>query len=386
MGRNGTIPQEVDTLITTAINVHASDIHIEPLRDQVRIRFRIDGILYDQEPIALKDAQQLISCIKIRAHLDSTQNRLPQDGTYHLIHNGHQIDLRVSSFPSLNGQTIVIRILDQSAKARSLDGLGFSSAILEQFNQLIKKAQGFLLVSGPTGSGKTTTLYAALSERNQSDVNIITLEDPIEYTLAGITQGQINPATGFTFENGMRSLLRQDPDIVMVGEIRDSQTAHIAIQAALTGHLVFSTVHTNDAPSVVMRLMDMGIEPFLINSALHGVLAQRLARRICDICKVKIPPTDKEKRLLAQCGIRLDYVYRGRGCETCMSLGYKGRIGIFELLIMSNTLRSLVSANPSPDALSYQAQKEGMQTLQSDGIAKVINGDIAVEELARVLL
>jgi type II secretory ATPase GspE/PulE/Tfp pilus assembly ATPase PilB-like protein len=375
----------VDTLLAHAITQAASDIHLEPTAHHLRVRLRIDGILYDHEPVNQTVMQQMSARLKVLAQINIAEKRVPQDGKFRVISNGHEIDLRVSTFPTLYGEKIVVRILDRADHTMTLDRLGFDAVIADAIKSLIAKASGFFLVSGPTGSGKTTTLYAALSHINSPDKNIITLEDPVEYCVPGITQGQIHPEAGFTFEKGMRSLLRQDPDIVMVGEIRDKQTARIAIEAALTGHLVFSTVHTNDAPSVVMRLMDMGIEPFLINAAITGVLAQRLARKICSGCKVERAPTEQERALLKKYGLHLETLFIGTGCNDCLGLGYKGRIGVFELLIMTNSLRSLIVQYPSFEDLNKQARIDGLHTLLHDGLTKVQQGMISLAELARVV-
>ncbi|NRB21151.1 type II/IV secretion system protein [Candidatus Dependentiae bacterium] len=375
----------VDNLIASALEHGASDIHLEPERDKLRVRFRVDGILCTQDDIDVSLANQVASRIKILSNIDVAKKRVPQDGKFQIHSDDSLIDFRVSTFPGLYGENIVIRILDRGAHSISLGHLGFSPRIRSSFENLIRRSQGFFLVSGPTGSGKTTTLYAALSDLNSPDVNIITLEDPVEYDIKGVTQGQINPAAGFTFEKGMRALLRQDPDIVMLGEIRDKQTAQIAIEAALTGHLVFSTVHANNASSVVMRLMDMGIEPFLINAALTGVLAQRLARRICDDCKVEYKPNEQERAILDALHIATNVLYRGAGCATCHNHGYKGRIGIFELLTISNELRSLIIECPAYEAIETQARTDGMRTLMEDGVQKVQDGLITLQELARVV-
>lgn len=292
----------------------------------------------------------------------------------------------MSTFPSLYGEKIVVRILNRADSSISLDKLGLAVGVKDKVQQLIAKPSGFFLVTGPTGSGKTTTLYAALSCLNNAEKNIITLEDPIEYFIHGITQGQINPDVGFTFEKGIRSLLRQDPNIVMIGEIRDKQTARIAIEAALTGHLVFSTIHTTDAASVVMRLMDMGIEPYLINAALTGVLSQRLARKICSSCKKEHPISAQEQLVLQKFNVHLTTSFIGVGCTDCNGLGYKGRIGIFELLVMSSNLRSLIIKTPSLEEIYKQACIDGTKTLLHDGIQKASQGIISVSELFRLIL
>jgi len=379
------IIQIVDNLLHQAIDYNASDIHLEPTEQQLRIRFRLDGLLYDQKSLPFSIMNQVISRIKVLSHINIAEKRIPQDGKFRIVDGSNQIDLRVSTFPSLFGEKVVIRILDRSHNMLKLDMLGFSDQILDQFRQLINRSSGFFLVSGPTGSGKTTTLYAALSLLNGSEKNIITLEDPVEYNLEGITQGQIHPDAGFTFEKGLRSILRQDPDVVLVGEIRDKQTAKIAIEAALTGHVVLSTVHTNDAPSVIMRLMDIGIEPFLINAAITGVLAQRLVRKICPECCVETKPTDQEREVLDRLGIECSVLYKGKGCGDCFGLGYKGRTGLYELLAMTNKLRLLIVQNPSFDAIYSQACNDGMQLLMHDAAQKVQQGIITLSELVRTI-
>jgi type II secretory ATPase GspE/PulE/Tfp pilus assembly ATPase PilB-like protein len=317
--------------------------------------------------------------------MNIAKKRIPQDGKFQVSFSSstmQKIDVRVSTFPSLYGEKMVVRILDHRMHTVSLDNLGFEDNVLQEFKQLISRPNGLLLVTGPTGSGKTTTLYAALVLLNDPEKNIVTLEDPIEYSLQGITQAQINPGVGFTFESGIRSVLRQDPDILMIGEIRDKQTARIAIEAALTGHLVLSTLHTNDAPSAVMRLMDMGIEPFLINAALIGVLAQRLARKICPMCRVMIIESDKQ--LLDRLQITHE-VYQGNGCNSCDQLGYKGRVGIFEFLPISTSLRSLIVKQPIFDTIYSQARVDGMRTLSHDGKNKAEDGIISLTEYLRVI-
>lgn len=381
----GPIVATVDSLIADAIEKGASDIHIEPHEHGLRVRYRIDGVLYDQSPIESAHAAQVVSRLKVMAMIDIAEKRIPHDGKLSLNHNGRHIDLRFSTFPTIHGEKVVIRILDRARNVLQLDALGFLPDTLEQCKSLLSRSSGFFLVSGPTGSGKTTTLYAALTLLNAPHKNVITLEDPVEYIITGTSQGQIRPDVGFTFERGIRSLLRQDPDIVMVGEIRDKQTAQIAIEAALTGHVVMSTVHTNDAPSVIMRLMDMGIEPFLINAALSGVLAQRLARKLCMSCRQEKAPDVHEKEVLARLGAKLDRVHAAPGCAACNNTGHQGRIGLFELLPMNSALRSLIVQHPNFDAIHAQARANGMRTLLDDGLAKCAQGIISVAELVRVV-
>ncbi len=378
--------QLIDDLLHIAINRFVSDIHLEPLQDQLRVRFRVDGVLVDQKAIQQSLMTQAISRLKVLAHMDIAKKRIPQDGKFQVslpgVLSSQKIDVRVSTFPSLYGEKVVVRILDHRMNTISLDNLGLDNDVLRDFKQLILRPNGLLLVTGPTGSGKTTTLYAALALLNSPEKNIVTLEDPIEYSLQGITQAQINPSVGFTFESGIRSVLRQDPDVLMIGEIRDKQTARVAIEAALTGHLVLSTLHTNDAPSAVMRLMEMGIEPFLINAALIGVLAQRLARKICVECRVVM--MNQDKQVLNQLQISGE-VYQGNGCNICNSLGFKGRIGIFELLSISSSLRSLIIKQPIFDAIYSQSRSDGMRTLSHDGRQKVMDGIISLTEYLRVV-
>jgi type II secretory ATPase GspE/PulE/Tfp pilus assembly ATPase PilB-like protein len=383
----------VDSLVHTAIERSASDIHIESTQHGARVRYRIDGVLYDQETISVERASQVISRLKVLAHVNIAEKRVPQDGKFQVALTQERdenalsfVDLRVSTFPALHGEKIVVRILDRNKNMIKLDALGFTPEMQKNFEQLITRPSGFFLVTGPTGSGKTTTLYAALAQLNTSEKNIITLEDPVEYNLEGITQGQINQGAGFTFEKGIRAVLRQDPDIAMVGEIRDRESAQIAIEAALTGHAVFSTLHTNDAPGAIMRLMDMGIEPFLINAAVTGVLAQRLARKICDHCRVFVRPTAQEREALKRWGSSIDQLSIGKGCDHCFGLGYRGRVGIFELLVMTSDLRSLIVRHPIFDDIHRQIRADGMMTLLDDGLRKVQDGIISVHELGRVVL
>ena len=380
------VVRHVDALIHRAIERNASDIHLEPTAHHLRVRFRLDGVLYDQTSIAKSMMQQVVSRLKVLAKMNIAEKRLPQDGKFYFTVKSKPIDLRVSTFPSLFGEKMVVRILDRDAHAMQLDQLGFMPTMLVAVKELTGKSNGFFLVTGPTGSGKTTTLYALLSVLHAPDKNIVTLEDPVEYNLEGITQGPINPDAGFTFEKGIRALLRQDPDILMVGEIRDRQTARTAIEAALTGHMVLSTLHTNDAPSAVMRLMDMGIEPFLINASLSGVLAQRLVRKICAGCKAPIIRDSAYTNLCKKLGIADEILlYHGEGYVQCNGLGYRGRIGIFELLVISSALRAKIVLHPNFDEMYMQSLKDGMITLLQDGVAKVKAGIISLEELARVI-
>lgn len=380
------VVSRVDALLSDAIEYRASDIHLEPTRDELRVRFRIDGVLVDQKSFSAPLALSIVARLKILGNMDSAERRIPQDGKFHVMHAGNEVDVRVSTFPCLYGEKMVVRILDRTLQTINFDNLGFEPTMLDAFKRLMQRQSGFFLVTGPTGSGKTTTLYAALSFLHSAEKNIVTLEDPVEYSLNGITQAQINLPVGFTFEKGMRSLVRQDPDIIMVGEIRDKITARIAIEAALTGHLVLSTLHTTDAPSAIMRLMDMGIEPFLINAALSGVLAQRLVRKLCVDCRQTRSATPEEKRLLKAHSIDTDVVYESHGCASCDNLGYKGRVGIFELLEISPAFRSLIINNPQFDDIYNQAVADGMKTLVTDGAHKVKEGIISLADYARILV
>lgn len=377
----------VNLIIGQAISDGASDIHIEPHRRALHVRYRIDGVLHDvmTPPKAVQHA--MVSRIKIMANVDIAERRLPQDGRIHVVIESKEYDLRVSTLPTVFGEKVVMRILDQSTAKTGLNKLGFTVAMLETWEEMASKPYGMILVSGPTGSGKTTTLYATLHKINSLEKNIMTVEDPVEYQLGRVNQIQVNPKAGLTFASGLRSFLRQDPDIIMVGEIRDRDTAEIAIQASLTGHLVLSTIHTNDAPSATTRLMDMGIEPFLITSSVTAVLAQRLARTICPHCKESyVPPVEALHRLGLQPESGEEIVfYRGKGCDRCKGSGYKGRTGIFELLVMSEPIRELVLKGVSANEIRVQAVSEGMKTLREDGILKVLEGSTTVDELLRVV-
>lgn len=381
---NYCVVTEVDTLIRFAISQAASDVHLESLHNGLRIRLRLDGILYDHAVLPSAIMAQVLSRIKVLAAINIAERRLPHDGKFCIEHNNTTIDIRVSTFPSLYGEKMVLRILDRAQTTIQLDSIGFMAPMLQHCKQILDKTNGFFLVTGPTGSGKTTTLYAALAHLNAPDKNIITLEDPIEYNLDGITQGAVHTEIGFTFARGIRSVLRQDPDIIMVGEIRDRETAQVAIQAALTGHLVLSTIHTSDAVGVIVRLLDMGVEPFLINAALTGVLAQRLARKLCTVCKRKYNPSQEELDYVQQKQLLITEFYTAPGCEHCNHRGYKGRTGVFELLLLSDALKALIKQQPSVSTLYSQALNDGMQLLIVDGASKVQEGIISLQELVRI--
>ena len=374
----------VNLLIEEAVTSEASDIHIEPSEDNLRVRYRIDGILYDLEAPPRRLQAAVTSRIKLMAELNIAERRLPQDGRIRMALNGRRVDIRVSSIPTIHGESIVMRLLDRSSVFLPFDKLGFGPATAGRFDKLINQPNKILLVTGPTGSGKTTTLYAALDKINAPEKKIITIEDPVEYQLKGINQIAVRPKIGLTFAGGLRHIVRQDPDVIMVGEIRDLETAEIAVHAALTGHLVFSTLHTNDAPGAITRLQDMGVEPYLIASVLSGVLAQRLVRRICPSCRV--PDTPDPGDLLAigvtdTTGVEL---YRGQGCEACRKTGYKGRVGAYELFIITEEIRSLILRKASTGEIRRVAVEQGMVSLREDAWAKAQAGFTTVEEILRV--
>jgi type IV pilus assembly protein PilB len=377
----------VDLIILQAVRQGASDVHVEPQETLVRIRYRIDGTLYHVMTAPKHVRAAAVSRIKIMANMDIAERRLPQDGRIELRVDGREIDLRVSTIPTVFGENVVMRILDKRAALVGIDKLGLVGDDNHRFESLVTKPYGIILITGPTGSGKTTTLYAILNRVNKGGVNIITIEDPVEYQLAGINQVQINPKAGLTFANGLRSFLRQDPDIIMVGEIRDEETARIAIHAALTGHLVLSTLHTNDAAGAVTRMVDMGIEPFLVSSSVIGVVAQRLIRLLCTRCREPYTPPAE---VIARYGLAgpeepAPTLYRAKGCEACNNIGYKGRIGLFEIMVLDDELRGLVVKEVASDVIKRAAVGAGMRTLQQDGIAKVLNGMTSLEEMLRVV-
>ncbi len=377
----------VNLILGQAVRQGASDIHVEPQEDRLRIRYRLDGTLYGVMNAPKHVQAASISRIKIMANMNIAERRAPQDGRIELKADGRDIDLRVSSIPTTFGEKIVMRILDKRTALVGIDRLGLMGGDLPRFESLITKPYGIILITGPTGSGKTTSLYAILNRLNRAEVNIITIEDPVEYQLAGISQVQINPKAGLTFATGLRSFLRQDPDIIMVGEIRDEETARIAIHAALTGHLVLSTLHTNDAPGAVVRLVDMGIEPFLVSSSVIGVVAQRLVRVLCPKCReAYTPPVEVVARYgLAGPNDPQPIIYRAKGCEACNNIGYKGRIGLFEIMLMDDEARELVTKQAPSDVLKRSAMAAGMQMLQQDGVAKVLAGTTSLEEMLRVV-
>jgi type IV pilus assembly protein PilB len=377
----------VNLIILRSVKENASDIHIEPFgEDTLKVRYRIDGILHDVMSLPRNLQLAVISRIKIMSDLDIAERRLPQDGRIQVNVGGRKINIRVSILPAVTGESAVLRILDPSSILLELDSLGFSPDILPNFLSLIKKPNGIILVTGPTGSGKSTTLYTTLNLLNSTEKKIMTIEDPVEYRLKGISQVQARPKIGLTFAAGLRSFLRQDPDIMLVGEIRDKETAEIAVQAALTGHIVLSTLHTNDAPSSVIRLVDMGIEPFLISSSVIGVIAQRLVRKICPKCKKEIKITPDMKRILDEYEISSNEItlYKGEGCPYCKDTGYKGRVAIFELIVITENIRDLISKNVTTGKLREAAIKEGMCQLREDGIKKVCEGITTIDEVLRV--
>ncbi|MFH1577453.1 MAG: GspE/PulE family protein [Candidatus Omnitrophota bacterium] len=384
-GEGYSVVKLVDLIIAQAVRDRASDIHIEPEQDVTRIRFRIDGILHEIPAPPKQWEPAIISRIKVLASMDIAESRVPQDGHFQAKSNNKIVDFRISTMPTIYGENLVMRLLDTSSVLIGLERLGFGAyGELERYQELISRPYGIILSTGPTGCGKTTTLYSALMRINSVDRNIITIEDPVEYRLGLIRQTQVNPRAGITFVNGLRAILRQDPDVIMVGEIRDLETAVIAVQAALTGHLVFSTLHTNDAPSAVTRMINMGLEPFLISACLSGVMAQRLVRLICSDCKESYKPSNA---VLDKWGLRDRgdvTLYRGRGCQVCKGTGYRGRTGLYELMVIDDEMREMIIASASTVALRKKAREKGMRTLREDGIEKAVAGKASIEEVARV--
>jgi len=372
-------------IIADAVNQDASDIHIEPQEKDFHVRFRVDGVLHDIMSVPKKVQAGLVSRFKIMSDINIAEHRIPQDGRFSVKVGSKQIDLRVAMLPTVYGENVTLRILDKSQALLNLEDLGFLPDTLEKFKKAYSQAYGALLVTGPTGSGKSTTLYATLNILNSPEKKIITVEDPVEYRLPGIIQTQVNPIAGLTFATGLRSIVRCDPDIIMVGEIRDLETAKIAVESALTGHLVLSTLHTNDAPSALTRLIEMGLEPFLVSSSIDCVLAQRLARRLCKHCKEEYQLSDKS---LAELGFKDKKMtfYRAKGCKKCLNTGYKGRAGIYEVMPVTDTIAGLCVEKRSAEDIRKVAIEEGMQTLKDDGLEKVKKGITSLEEVMRVVV
>lgn len=384
--KNAPAVKLVDSIIQNAVRSKASDIHIEPFEHRVAVRYRIDGALQKQFDSPKEPLAGLITRIKIMSNMDIAERRIPQDGRIFTRVDNENVDLRVSVLPTVNGEKVVIRILDKSAFNVDKSVLGIADDDLNKINKIINKPHGIVLVTGPTGSGKSTTLYSLLKDLNKEDKNIITVEDPVEFSMDGINQVNVNAKAGLTFASGLRSILRQDPDILMLGEIRDTETAEIAVRAAITGHLVLSTIHTNDAPSSVVRLKDMGVAPYLVSSALVGVIAQRLIRKLCVNCKEEYKASDYEKELL---GISKDEdltLYRKVGCNKCSNTGYKGRVGIYEVMEINREIRDLINADESLENITNAALRNNMKTLSKSAINVILIGNSTVEELLRVTL
>jgi len=375
----------LNMVLLLAIKDHASDIHFEPFEDEFRIRIKADGVLFEMVPPPRHLAFAITTRIKVMANLDIAERRLPQDGRIELTVGGHPVDLRVSVLPTMFGESVVMRVLDRSVVSLNLNKVGMDAPTMKLFREVIDRPNGIVLVTGPTGSGKTTTLYSALSELNRMEDKLITTEDPVEYDIEGIVQIPIDHEIGVTFASCLRAILRQDPDVILVGEIRDLETAQIAVQASLTGHMVFSTLHTNDAPSTVTRMKDMGVPTFLITATVEAILAQRLVRRVCSQCREGYDPGDE---VLAEIGMKAEELqgrqfFRGKGCEVCNNTGYKGRVGLFELMIMNDTLRDLVMKNASIDELREAARGFGMVSLRDAGMSFAFEGVTTIDEVIR---
>jgi type IV pilus assembly protein PilB len=375
----------LNLVLLQAIRDRASDIHFEPFEEEFKMRYRIDGILYEMVPPPKHLGPAITSRIKVMSNLDIAERRLPQDGRIELTVGGHPVDLRVAVLPTMHGESVVMRVLDRANVELSLDRLGMREDDLSRFRALIRRPNGIVVVTGPTGSGKTTTLYAALSELNDVETKILTAEDPVEYDIDGLCQCQVNEEVGLTFARCLRSFLRQDPDIILVGEIRDLETAQIAVQASLTGHLVLSTLHTNDAPSSIIRLLDLGMENFLLTATIEGVLAQRLVRTICPKCKEEYEPKEEElmELNLRPEDVRGRRIFRGRGCDNCNRSGFRGRLGIFEILYMDDDMRELVMKEASTNVLREHARRRGMRTLRESGLLAIYEGQTTIDEVVR---
>ncbi len=375
----------LNLVLFQAIKDKASDVHFEPFEDEFKMRYRIDGVLYEMVAPGKHIATALASRIKVMANLDIAERRLPQDGRIELTMAGNPIDLRVSVLPTMHGESVVLRVLDRSNVSLDMDKLGLRSDDRIALRRLISKPNGIVINTGPTGSGKTTTLYAALNELNTPDVKILTAEDPVEYDIDGLIQCQINPEIGLTFGRCLRHFLRQDPDIILIGEIRDLETAQISVQASLTGHLVFSTLHTNDAPSAIARLLDLGLEPFLITATLEAIVGQRLVRRICTYCKAEFTPTEEllMELELTPADVAGKVLYYGKGCDYCNHTGYRGRMGIYEIMVLNDDLGELIMRHASTNLIRQQAVKQGMRTLRESGLLAIYDGLTTIEEVVK---
>ncbi|WP_456397533.1 GspE/PulE family protein [Desulfurobacterium sp.] len=386
-GSDTPVIQLLNTIFLKAIKVGASDIHFEPYEKDIIVKFRLDGVLHEVTRISVSSYPKVVSRIKVISRLNVAEKRLPQDGRIKVKIGKKQIDMRVSTLPTVFGERVVIRLLDRSHKLLTLKELGFSDRDYAIFEEVITKPHGLILVTGPTGSGKTTTLYAAIQRIWTPEKNILTVEDPVEYQMEGINQVQVNPKIGLTFAAGLRSILRQDPDVIMIGEIRDLETAEIAVRASMTGHLVLSTLHTNDAPSSIARLTDMGVEPFLIASSLECVVAQRLVRRICPDCSYTYKPSEKEIELIRRVLGKEppETLVKGKGCDKCLGTGYSGRIGIYQVMRIDEEMRSLITRTSETERIRELAFKKGMKTLLYDGLEKVVSGITTVEEVLQVV-
>ena len=382
------VVQLLNLVLLQAIRDKASDIHLEPFEDEFKMRYRIDGVLYEMQPPPKAIAMAIVSRVKVMAKLDIAERRLPQDGRIELTLNNAPVDLRVAVLPTMFGESVVMRVLDRGNVQLSLDRIGLREDDLEKMRTLINKPNGIVIVTGPTGSGKTTTLYAALNELNTPDTKILTAEDPVEYDIEGMIQCQVNVDQELTFGKLLRSFLRQDPDIILVGEVRDLETAQISIQASLTGHLVFTTLHTNDAPSSILRLADLGVENFLLTATLEGIVAQRLVRRICAKCKEEFVPTEE---MLMELALKPENVkgrtfYRGKGCDVCNKTGYKGRMALFEIMTLDDTIRELIMAQANTSVLRNECRKRGMRTLREVGLLGIYDGQTTIDEVVRETL
>ena len=385
MAEDNKVKRLLNLVLLQAIKDKASDIHFEPFEDEFKMRYRIDGVLYEMIPPPRHLAMPIVSRIKVMSNLDIAERRVPQDGRIELTVAGQPIDLRVAVLPTMFGESVVMRVLDRSNVNLDLEKVGLRSDDLDKFRQLIKKPNGIVIVTGPTGSGKTTTLYSALNELNEITEKILTVEDPVEYDIDGLVQVQVHPDVGLTFASALRSFLRQDPDIILVGETRDLETAQIAVQASLTGHLVFTTLHTNDAPSSIARLLDLGLESFLITATIEGILAQRLVRTICPRCKQAYDPTEDElmQLQLTPEDIEGRQLYRGAGCDFCNDSGYKGRMGLFEIMILDNEMRELIMENASTQRLAAEASNRGMRSLRESGLLALLDGLTTLDEVVK---